>query len=118
MSSLPSRVVDASLADDVAGVRSVALEGGGLDLHADITSIVFDANVVAGGVAVWTSYAEAAAGGAGHETQLGPFAALFTTFDRTPSLALHVFTLVFPIWIWTCRWKRATKKAQPGAAPC
>src|SRR5579884_1903467 len=46
---LVGAVTDAGLADDVAGIGTVALEGGGFDLDAEVASVVLDADVVAGG---------------------------------------------------------------------
>jgi len=81
---LATDVSNAGLADDVAGVGSGALEGGGFDLHAEVAPVVLDANVVAGGVAVRASDAETAGGGSCHKTKLCPLAALLASSNGTP----------------------------------
>ena len=73
------RVGGASGAHDVeAELASAALVERGFDLDAEEASVVFDGDVVEGGVAVGFGDAESFAGGAGHETKLGPLPALFT----------------------------------------
>ena len=73
------RVGGASGAHDVeAELAGAALVERGFDLDAEEASVMFDGDVVEGGVAVGFGDAESFAGGAGHETELGPLSALFT----------------------------------------
>jgi hypothetical protein len=102
---LAGQVMDASLANDVAGVRAIAAEGGGLDLDAHVVSVVLDSDVVAGGVSVRTGDAHAASGGASHETELGPLTTLFAACDGTSILVLHV------IHPWVAKKKRGLEAA-------
>jgi hypothetical protein len=58
----------------VALVGASAFVFGAFDLDAEEAAVVFDGEVVAGHVSPGLGDAESVLGGAGHETQFGPFA--------------------------------------------
>ena len=59
---------------DVAPVRVTTFVHGALDLDAEEAVVVLDGEVVAGHVSPGLGDAESVLGGAGHETEFGPFA--------------------------------------------
>ena len=59
---------------DVALVGASAFVFGAFDLDAEEASVVLDGEVVAGHVSPGLGDAESVLGGAGHETEFGPFA--------------------------------------------
>jgi hypothetical protein len=81
---LAEHITDTGFTDDVASVRSVALEASGFDLHAEVASVVLNANVVAGGIAMRASDAQATRRGASHKAEFGPLAALLASSDGAP----------------------------------
>ena len=65
----------------MAAVASADDAHGGFDLDAEDAAVVFDHEIVAGGVSPGLGDHEAVFGGASHETKLGPFAAEFAVLD-------------------------------------
>jgi hypothetical protein len=66
----------------VAAVASADDAHGGFDLDAEDAAVVFDHQIVAGGVSPGLGDHDAVFGDASHETKLGPFAAEFAVFDK------------------------------------
>jgi hypothetical protein len=73
---------------DVALVGASAFVFGAFDLDAEEAAVVFDGEVVAGHVSPGLGDAESVLGGAGHETQFGPFAPELGVLD-VDSLICH-----------------------------
>jgi len=69
-----ARGVGEFVVGDVALVRASAFVFGAFDLDAEEASVVLDGEVVAGHVSPGLGDAESVLGGAGHETEFGPFA--------------------------------------------
>ena len=68
---------------EVAAVASADDAHGGFDLDAEDAAVVFDHEIVAGGVSPGLGDHDAVFGDASHETKLGPFAAEFAVLDKT-----------------------------------
>jgi len=97
---IAGRSARATLGGDVAAVDAADFAHGGFDLDAEDASVVFEHEVVGGGVAPGFGEHESVLGGAGHEAEFGPLAAEFAVFD----LAAWVHIL-------------AKKKARPWKGP-
>ena len=67
----------------MAAVASADDAHGGFDLDAEDAAVVFDHQIVAGGVSPGLGDHDAVFGDASHETKLGPFATEFAVPDLT-----------------------------------
>ena len=99
---------------EVAAVASADDAHGGFDLDAEDAAVVFDHQIVAGGVSPGLGDHEAVFGGASHETKLGPFATEFAVPDlragRGRRFGLGLQHLVVPD---LCKRIGRMKKARP-----
>jgi len=81
-------VVLAAAGFDGDDVSAVGAGDGGFDLDAEEMSAAFDGDVVAGGVSPGLGDVESALGGAGHEVEFGPLAAMFGVLDDDATAAV------------------------------
>ena len=99
----------------MAAVASADDAHGGFDLDAEDAAVVFDHQIVAGGVSPGLGDHDAVFGDASHETKLGPFAAEFAVRDKTAGGGRR-FGLGF--WHLCPSWKKARRPVvNPAPAP-
>ena len=82
---------------DGAGVGVGAFVEGAFDLHAEKVAVVIRGDIVGGGFSPGLGDAEAALGGALHETEFGPFSAEFGVLD-IDTLVCHFCLGFFVQW--------------------
>ena len=75
----------------MAAVASADDAHGGFDLDAEDAAVVFDHQIVAGGVSPGLGDHDAVFGDASHETKLGPFAAEFAVLNKTAGSGRRVW---------------------------